>query len=111
MKLVELDPKFLHFENDREFRCVEMIGDADGVEFLCPKCFIVNGGAAGTHRIICWAPRVPLNVGPQPGRWRLVGTGQADLSLVGSSNSVQVMGGCWAHFFVERGEVRMAGQR
>jgi len=107
MKLTDLDPKFLHCASEREFKFVEGIGEADGVEFLCPKCFINNCGAEGTHRVICWSPKVSLHIGPNPGRWRLVGTGIDDLSLVGSSNSVQLLGGCFAHFFIERGEIRM----
>lgn len=60
----------------------------------------------GTHRIICWRPRVPITpsmVGP--GRWDFEGTGYDDLSLVAGSSSVQILGGCAAHFFVRAGEV------
>ncbi len=60
MRLTDLDPKFLHFVSEREFKCVDAIGEADGVEFLCQKCFVARG-PDGTHRVICWSPKVPLN--------------------------------------------------
>ena len=32
---------------------VDALTEADGVWFLCPKCFAANGGAVGTHAVIC----------------------------------------------------------
>lgn len=107
MRLVDLDPEFLARDDDRHFHYVDDIGDADGVWFLCPKCF-AGSGRAGTHSVLCWAPNVPQTTGPQPGRWELTGTGLEDLTLVAGSSSVQLIGDCQAHFFIRNGEVLMA---
>ena len=86
---------------------VETIEEAYGVQFLCPVCYIANGGARGTHGIICWDPRVSQDHPPNPGRWWLRGTGLDDLSLVHDSSSVALTGesGCKAHFFVSFGKI------
>jgi hypothetical protein len=84
---------------------VDAIAEADGVFFLCPKCFNLNKGPVGTHGVICWRPRVPLDILPNPGRWELEGTSIDDLSLRASSSSVLLKGGCDAHFFVANGEI------
>jgi hypothetical protein len=95
-------------EGPREYHVnVDAIEDADGVRFLCPKCYLANAGARGTHSVLCWRPRVPAGVFPMPGRWEFVGTNLSDLSLVAGSSSVLLTAGCKAHFFVEKGEIRM----
>lgn len=90
----------------------DKIEDAQGVEFLCPKCFAANGNSSrGTHGVICWSSSrgVPDDATPGPGRWRLVGTGYHDLSLMeepGKSRSVLLTGdGCKWHGFVTNGEI------
>lgn len=88
---------------------VEGIDEAQGVEFLCPKCYANNNGPIGTHAVICWSRSrgVPDDAEPGPGRWRLVGTGLHDLSLMeepGKSRSVALKGGCAWHGFVTNGE-------
>jgi hypothetical protein len=127
VRLVDLEPAFLR----REIRacagygvepdCITMwpphtqhehwtpcrLDEADGISFLCPKCWLANGGGAGTHQVLCWRPHVPPDVDPKPGRWELVGTGFADLTLTAGSSSVALRGGCAAHFFIESGEIRM----
>jgi hypothetical protein len=75
------------------------------VRFLCPKCFATNGGARGTHSVICWSPGVPQEMRPGPGRWQLQGTSLDDLTLVAASSSVKLEGGCEAHFFVRNGAI------
>lgn len=106
MKLTELEPHFLVRKSEKVFRLADTIDGADGIQFLCPKCFAANGGRVGTHIIICWTPAVPPTVSPQPGRWRLMGTDYGDLNLVGTpSSSVKLMGGCQAHFSVTNGEI------
>lgn len=79
--------------------------DADGVMFLCPKCFAANGGSVGTHRVICWfVGKVPDDVDPKPGRWVPEGTGLDDLTFVGpAAASVLLTSGCGWHGFVSRG--------
>lgn len=109
MRLTELDPRFLKVASAHLFKHVMHIDHADGILFLCPKCFAANGGRAGTHGVICWRPRVPQTVHPIPGRWEFVGSGFEDLSLVAGSSSVLLTGpGCQAHFFVRNGTIEMA---
>ena len=105
MRLRELDAKFLKREDSHHFRFVDTLAGADGVEFLCPKCFAANNGRIGTHAVICWSPAVPQETSPTPGRWEMHGTGIDDLTLVAGSSSVQLMGGCAAHFFVRDGAI------
>ena len=107
MKLTELQAHFARLVDDRgSYVHVDDIVQADGVWFLCPKCFLANGSSdVGTHGILCWAPKVPQTISPTGGRWELRGTGIADLSLVAGSPSVKLTGGCAAHFFVQRGEI------
>lgn len=77
--------------------------DCDGIEFLCPLCFLANHGRVGTHAVICWKPTVPADISPGPGRWGHTGTGLGDLSLVAGSSSVALTGGCAWHGFVQNG--------
>ncbi len=117
MRLTELEPKFLRLEPDSPegghvFAELDEMAGAEGVIFLCPKCFEANRGPVGTHVIICWAPAVPPDLSMSPGRWTLVGTGFADLTLNAppgsSARSVQLHGGCNAHFHITNGEVTNA---
>jgi hypothetical protein len=116
MKLIELDAHFVklemlpqdeHFPNGRpSFRRVELLSEADGVWFLCPKCFATNQGKVGTHSVLCFFEgRVPDWVQPNPGRWNPVGTGLNDLTFVPGkkTQSVQLLGGCNWHGFVTNG--------
>lgn len=109
MRLSELDPSFLKWKDDLNFERIDQASGADGIMFLCPKCFKKNGGAVGTHSIICWAPHVPQTTTPKPGRWNLVGGSYDDLTLVNGSSSVLVRGepgkpDHW-HGFVRNGNV------
>ena len=87
---------------------VDALAEADGVWFLCPKCYAQNGGCVGTHAVICWfVGRVSDDVEPKPGRWTPTGTGLSDLTFVpsaGRSHSVLLTAGCKAHFFVTDGD-------
>jgi hypothetical protein len=115
MKLTELEPQFLRHRKTAAgtfWDYVQTIGEAQGIEFLCPVCFAKNGGPVGTHGVICWSRSrgVPDDASPGPGRWRLDGTGYGDLSLNEDpgSRSVALKGGCQAHFFVTNGEIQIA---
>ena len=111
MRLTELDPWFLRITGPNEFEIIHDIGRAQGVEFLCPVCFVKNGGKTGTHRVICWSRSrgVPDDLNPKPGRWTLEGTGYNDLTLNGdppsSARSVRLSSPCGWHGFVTNGEV------
>lgn len=113
MKLTELDAAFLRIEHRdgvTMFVEVDNIEQAQGVRFLCPKCFAENSGAAGTHGVICWSRSrgVPDDQSPAPGRWALSGTGLGDLTLnadpPSQARSVQLNGGCAWHGSVTSGE-------
>ena len=124
MRLNELEPHFIRREirpcdgqgdcitvsphTEHEWHIyVDAIADADGVMFLCPKCFLSNGGDIGTHMVICWRPRVSADVSPKPGRWEFEGSGIEDLTLVAGSSSVLLIGGCAAHFHIRNGAIEM----
>lgn len=108
MKFSLLEPTFLTIEDPKTYRLTDRIGEADGVQFLCPVCFMQNQGRVGTHSIICWRPHVSQEVPPTPGRWEFKGTGYGDLTLFAGSSSILLRTSpCKAHFFVENGEVRM----
>jgi hypothetical protein len=95
------------FEVDCNFR-VDSLAEADGVSFLCPKCFAANGGRVGTHTVICWFEgKVADDVRPAPGRWTPAGAGIDDLTFVPGEKikavSVQLLGGCDWHGHVANG--------
>lgn len=115
MKLIELQPQFLRYERGVDdvvhMVHVDAIEQAQGITFLCPKCFAANGGTRGTHGVICWsrARGTPDDALPGPGRWKLDGTGYHDLSLnadpPATARSVLLTGGCGWHGYVTAGEV------
>lgn len=109
MKLAELEPMFVKRSGtDGSYAILDSIEGADGLQLLCPICFLKNNGAVGTHSILCWTPNVPLSVTPGPGRWELQGKGIGDLTLIGKpTSSVKLEGGCRAHFVIESGEVHI----
>lgn len=86
---------------------VDDIGEAQGVLFLCPLCFVKNRGEVGTHSVLCWFARsgVPDYVEPLPGRWVPSGSGLDDLTFIGpAAASVALLGGCRWHGFVKNGD-------
>lgn len=115
MRLRDLEPELLRIESKTVRRYVDSLADAQGVLFLCPKCYVANGGAVGTHSVMCWfdGREVPDDEVPGPGRWTPQGTGLDDLTLQGryvaagqyGARSVQLNGGCCAHFHITNGEV------
>jgi hypothetical protein len=110
MKLAELQPVWLRMIDARRSQFVGSIEDAQGIRFLCPKCFKSNDGIVGTHSVICWSRTrgVPDDCVPGPGRWSLNGTGFDDLTLDGedASNSILLSGsGCGWHGFIKNGVV------
>jgi hypothetical protein len=124
MKLVDLDPEWVSDFSVRAMRRYSDahsvvheshrhkhenlapldIAQAQGVLFLCPACFVKNGGPVGTESVLCWFRDrgVPDDALPGPGPWTASGTGFDDLTL---SPSVNVTNGHW-HGFVTNGEIR-----
>jgi hypothetical protein len=87
---------------------VETLAEADGLNFLCPKCYHANKGAVGTHRVTCWFEGcVPDDASPGPGRWTPEGSSLADLTFIPSERekavSVLLKGGCGWHGFIVGG--------
>jgi hypothetical protein len=110
MKLTDLDPRFVKWDDDSHFHYVDTISESDGVIFLCPLCFQNNAGSdIGVHSVLCWRPNIPQSTSPKPGRWDFQGTGYNDLTLVAGSSSILLTGdgGCKAHFYIQGGEIRM----
>lgn len=112
MNLMELEPAWCTladatgkswWEGERDGVALTA-AQADGIRFLCPKCFRENGGPIGTHSIVCWfTGRVPNDIEPGPGRWTPQGGDFSDLTLRPSIHLTG--GGCGWHGFVTNGEV------
>lgn len=105
MRLRDLNANLLKLNPDRSMSYVDSVAEADGVMFLCPKCFAANGGPVGTHGVICWfVGRVPDDLSPKPGRWIPAGNTLDDLTFVGpEAASVLLTSGCEWHGFVRDG--------
>jgi hypothetical protein len=122
VRLRDLDGQFLtydtcagctyHAKAGVHHRYVATLAEADGVQFLCPKCFATNRGPVGTHSVCCWfVGKVPDDAFPKPGRWIPNGAGLDDLTFSGAQGkgaSVNLdMGdgkGCLWHGHVKNGE-------
>ena len=107
----DLQARFLRYEADaggaETYVHVETLAEADGVMFLCPKCYAANGGDVGTHRVLCWfVGKVSDHVDPRPGRWVPSGSGLDDLTFIGPAMaSVLLTSGCQWHGFVRAGGI------
>jgi len=108
MKFTELDPHFVQLTRTPEppekwrFNYVDTLSEADGVMFLCPTHFQMNGGPEGTHSVICWfsTRSIPNTLWPGPGRWVPSG----ELATLTLSPSVDLGHGDW-HGHITNGEV------
>jgi hypothetical protein len=116
LKFTELEPEFLKIESENSFKRGCGIGEADGVLFLCPGCFLKNQGKPPIHSMICWQPHVPQTVNPIDGRWKFYGTSFEDLTFDNGidpetqkpkASSVWEKNGCGAHFHISYGMVEM----
>lgn len=104
--LAELGAEFLRIVDADHTERADSLADAQGVMFLCPKCYEAKGGPVGVHRVICWfAGRgVPDSQVPTGGRWEPAGSGLDDLTFVGpAAASVLLNGACGWHGFVRAG--------
>lgn len=99
-KFAELKPQLRVALSPTAIGTVDDFASAHGVDFLCPGCFVANGGEYGTHRIRVWfAGRgAPPEITPLP-RWDASGSSLADLTL-----SPSILVRCW-HGFIRNGEV------
>lgn len=105
MKFAELEPTFRRIIDERTDQEEVPFAEAQGVRFLCPKCFVENGHRPeGVHSIVCWFANkgVPAEKIPGPARWPATGTGLHDLTL---TPSILLLGGCAWHGFITNGEV------
>jgi hypothetical protein len=112
VRLTELEPEWLRITAPGHWLKVPTIAQAQGVKFVCPVCWVTNGGRIGTHSVVCWSRSrgVGDDESPKPGRWMLVGTSFEDLTLdgdpPGAARSVLLTGpGCGWHGFITNGEV------
>lgn len=109
LRLSQLQPKFLQIISETHWKETDDLQSAQGIQFLCPKCFWENGCSdIGVHSVVCWFKDrgVPDTVHPLPGRWNPHGTGYDDLSFVGpGANSILLTAGCRWHGFIRCGEV------
>lgn len=116
MRLIDLEPKFLTLTSEEgACRLHDDLATAQGIEFLCPKCFVENGNSSvGTHSVMCWFRDRGVSdvISPGPGRWTPEGTGYEDLSFVPGNPpmacSVLLTAGCGWHGFVRNGEVTLS---
>jgi Family of unknown function (DUF6527) len=129
MKLTQLEPQFIRYETrieQRTFRNpdgsteertspvrysihVASVSEAQGIYFLCPKCFAENAGPVGTHGCeVSFADRgVKDEDGShgndgKPTRWSVSGDSCENLTL---SPSILLGGGCAWHGHVTNGEI------
>jgi len=104
MKLTDLEPKFRKLNEAGQLQEVETIEEAEVVTYLCPKCFLKNGGAVGTHLFM--TPNKKLQPGTLGGKiyWEWTGKGMDDLT---TNPSILDVGGCGAHFYIKNGEIEM----
>jgi uncharacterized protein DUF6527 len=94
----------------REHRItVPSLAEAQGIHFLCPKCWTENKGPVGTH--LCEVtfegrgvlPHQGIRGSKEPGpRWNVTGTNFEDLS---TTPSILIIGGCNWHGYITAGEV------
>jgi hypothetical protein len=111
MRLSDLKSEFLVITGENTHQRCASLAQAQGVMFMCPKCFEANRSPVGTHWVLCWfAGRgVPDNRVPIPGRWHPHGTEIDDLTFVGpGAVSVLLTAGCRWHGFIRNGEATLA---
>lgn len=93
------------FETDFLYH-VATFGEAHGIWFDCPKCYVKNRGPRGTHAILIWFAGRPVperlgrNKEGQTVRWNASGSGISDLTL---TPSILQQGGCGWHGYITNG--------
>jgi hypothetical protein len=113
MKLLDLEPQFIKYETTNNGEIIYPRGipieQAQGLLFLCPKCFAENKGPVGTHTCeVSFEGRGVLphqgshNKDGKPVRWNVAGSDLQNLTL---TPSILLEGGCAWHGFITNGEV------
>ena len=75
----------------------DTLQEASGLCMVCPKC--------QRHRLILWKEGVGQGVHQKPGRWRMTGTDENNITL---DPSIRFTGkSCQAHFFIRNGMIEM----
>lgn len=116
MKLIDLEPTFYIWKSDNLYERTDKFTEADGIGFLCPKCYTDNpreDKTITTHSIICWKRHIPQTTPPTLGRWNFSGTDYNDLTLTPSVNldirnedgTRKYPNECNAHFHISNGEI------
>ncbi len=112
LTLADLNGRFYASTEPRHFQQVRKRKNADRVMFLCPACFRANDGPVGTHSIAIdfVGGRTPdadcvHNDKGQPVRWTASNDPIASLTL---SPSIQIIGGCNWHGWVQGGRIKDA---
>lgn len=111
IRLSRLKPRLLKIKTANTYVEVESLCEAQGIQFLCPKCYLDNNGAAGTHLVCCWFRNreVPDNVPPGPGRWTPHGDSIDNLTFVPGEPpmavSVLLNNACGWHGYITDGNV------
>lgn len=106
MKLIELDPRFLHYNHDDSWQEFPTLEQAQGIIFDCPKCT----GEKSHSVAVSFRDRGVLDhqgshdSEGKPSRWQVSGTGFHDLTLQPSIDLTHSLPDCW-HGFITAGEV------
>jgi len=107
VKLTALDPALYRVSAPGCYTPVTDLAEAQGVMFLCPRCFAVKGSVAGVHSVMVWfrGRDVPPDETPAA-RWVVSGYDLNDLTL---KPSIHIQTGCKWHGFVIAGDVTSVG--
>ncbi len=105
--LLDYGPQLLRIlEPNKAHVGVEELDEAQGIAFLCLKCFKENGGPGGTHRIILWfIGRGVDDIAAPRARWAVRGRSIKELTL---SPSIHSIDGCGWRGWVTNGHVQEA---
>lgn len=123
LKLTDLEPRFVVYEtvdarehtrfarpdSDGVLHPIPFI-ESQGIEFLCPICFVKNNGALGTHLCsVTFAGRGATdtqgshNEEGKAVRWNVSGDSFENLT---TTPSILLIGGCGWHGFITNGVMK-----
>jgi|SRR5581483_523604 len=108
MKLIDLEPRLFRLADingdSASLERVDSLAEAQGIRFVCPKCFVSNNGPIGTHYIICLFrdKGIPNNIMQTIARWFVSGKDFSDLTL---TPSILLPDNCMWHGFITNGMI------